>query len=294
MDYEVFGGVSIEEINSIAQVFIDTTKRLTNKEVIIYSDLSNAQNTFGRELSDKYQLWLAYYGDENQLQNIQTNWETWIGLQYTDRGLVDGINGTVDRDIYTKEIFLDDTSEIPITENPNSNINTETIEYVVKKGDTLSQIAQRYGTTVQELVQINNIQNPNLIFPGQILKILTNSTINGSETRGTGDIIYTVQRGNTLSQIARAYGVSVQHIVEINNIQNPNLIFPGQKLRITDSTNQTLNTYVPNNNANKYIVKRGDSLWRISRRYGVSVAYLVRINKIKNPNLIFPGQVINV
>ena len=215
-------------------------------------------------------------------------------MQYTDRGLVDGINGTVDRDIYTKEIFLDDTSEIPITENPNSNINTETIEYVVKKGDTLSQIAQRYGTTVQELVQINNIQNPNLIFPGQILKILTNSTINGSETRGTGDIIYTVQRGNTLSQIARAYGVSVQHIVEINNIQNPNLIFPGQKLRITDSTNQTLNTYVPNNNANKYIVKRGDSLWRISRRYGVSVAYLVRINKIKNPNLIFPGQVINV
>ena len=57
MDYEVFGGVSVEEINSIAQVFIETTKRLTNKDVIIYSDLSNAQNTFGRELSDRYQLW---------------------------------------------------------------------------------------------------------------------------------------------------------------------------------------------------------------------------------------------
>ena len=65
MDYEVFGGVSIGGINNIAEVFLESVKRLTNKEVIIYSDLSNAQSTFGRELAQNYPLWIAYYGNYN-------------------------------------------------------------------------------------------------------------------------------------------------------------------------------------------------------------------------------------
>ena len=196
-----------------------------------------------------------------------------------------GINGNVDRDLFTENIFLPDTSTIPEIENPIQNFNTETKNYIVQKGDTLS------GTTVQEIVQINNIQNPNLIFPGQILKILTNSTINASETRGAGSITYTVQRGNTLSQIAQSYNVTVNEIVEINNIQNPNLIFPGQKLRITRSNIQTLNPVLQNNH---YTVQRGDTLSEIAVRYGVSVRYLVNINGIRNPNLIYPGQILKI
>ena len=288
---EEFG---IEEINSIAQVFLETTKRLTGKEVIVYSDLSNAQDTFGREIADNYQLWLAYYGDYNELTNISTSWETWIGVQYTDRGRVAGINGSVDRDIYTKEIFLDDNSEIPATESPNEEpINTQTVYYTVQRGDTLYSIAARYGTTVQEIASINNITNPNLIYPGQILRILSNSTVNGFETRGTGSITYTVRRGNTLSQIARAYGVSVSHLQELNDIQNPNLIYPGQKIRITESTVSSLNS-MPQSNYYTYTVQRGDSLWRIARRFRVSVRYLVRINNIQNPNLIYLGQVLKI
>lgn len=296
MDYEVFGGVGVNEINNIAQVFLESVRRLTNKEVIIYSDLSNSRDTFSAELARNYQLWLAYYGDYNRLYDVETNWNTWIGVQYTDRGIVGGINGNVDRDIYTKEIFLDETSEIPQTENPNETFNTQSVTYTVQRGDTLSEIAQRYGTTVQELASINNILNPNLIYPGQVLKILTNSTINGSETRATGSITYTVRRGDTLSQIARAYGVTVSHIVELNNIQNPNLIYPGQKLRITESNNTTLNQTVEQsiNTRYMYIVRRGDTLSQIARIYGVSVSYLVNVNNISNPNLIFPGQRIRI
>ena len=171
---------------------------------------------------------------------------------------------------------------------------------MLQSGDTLSEIAQMYGTTVQEIASVNNIANPNLIFPGQVLRILTNSTVNGSETRGTGSITYTVRRGDTLSQIAAAYGVTVASIIEINNIQNPDLIFPGQKLRITDSSNTTLNQpveqTVSNTNSTKfiYIVRRGDNLSQIARLYGVSVQYLVRVNNISNPNLIFPGQRIRI
>ncbi len=294
MDYEVFGGVGVNEINNISQVFLETVKRLTNKEVVIYSDLSNAQNTFGRELANNYPLWLAYYGDYNELINVQTNWETWIGVQYTDRGRIAGIGGNVDRDVYTREIFLDDTSEIPQIDNPTGIINTQTEFYTVQRGDTLSGIAQRYGTTVQELASINNISNPNLIYPGQVLRVLTNSTVNGNETRGTGSITYTVKRGNTLSQIARTYGVSIASIVEANNIQNPNLIYPGQKLRITDSNSNTLRPMEQQNSRYRYIVRRGDTLSEIARIYGVSVSYLVNLNNIANPNIIFPGQVIRI
>lgn len=291
MDYEVFGGVSVEESNNIAQVFLESVKRLTNKEVIVYSDLSNARDRFSRNIADNYELWIAYYGDYNSLRNIETSWERWIGVQYTDRGYVPGIKGNVDRDLYTENIFLSDTSEIPNTESTSESINTESINYTVERGDTLSGIASRYGTTVQELVDINGISNPNLIYPGQVLRIATNSTVHGSETRGTGSITYTVQRGNTLSQIANAYGVTVNHIVEINNIQNPNLIYPGEKLRITESTNTTLNPVLQNN---YYTVQRGDTLSSIARRYGVTVQYLVNLNGIRNPNLIYPGQLIKI
>ena len=61
MDYEVFGGVSVEESNNIAQVFLETVKRLTNKEVIVYSDLCNARERFSRNIADNYELWIAYY-----------------------------------------------------------------------------------------------------------------------------------------------------------------------------------------------------------------------------------------
>ena len=293
MDYEVFGGVSVGEINNIAQIFLESVKRLTNKEVIIYSDLSNSREVFSRELAQNYPLWIAYYGDYNQLRNIETNWETWQGVQYTDRGRVEGISGNVDRDIYTKEIFLGEISQIPQTENLNNTINTQTIYYTVQRGDTLSQIAQRYGTTVQEIASINNISNPNLIYPGQVFRILTNSTTNGSETRGTGSITYTVRRGDTLSQIAKAYGVTIAHLVEINGIQNPNLIYPGQKIRITESNSTTLNETVQNTRYT-YIVRKGDTLSQIAKVYGVSVSYLARTNKISNPNLIYPGQRIRI
>ncbi len=291
MDYEVFGGVSIEESNSIAQVFLESVKRLTNKEVIVYSDLSNARDRFGRGIADNYELWIAYYGDYNNLRYMETSWDRWIGVQYTDRGVVPGIRGKVDRDLYTESIFLSDASEIPHTENPNDTHNTEIIFYTIQSGDTLSEIASRYGTTVQELIEMNSISNPNLIYPGETIRISTNSTISGSETRGTGSIVYTVKRGNTLSQIAKAYGVSVEHIVEINQIQDPNLIYPGEKLRITESTNQNFN---PVAQSNYYTVQTGDTLSGIARRYGVSVQYLVRLNGIHNPNLIYPGEMLKL
>ena len=293
MDYETFGGIGVQESNEIAQVFLETTRRLTNKDIIIYSDLSNSQSRFSSELAENYELWLAYYSGEERLREIETRWNNYIGLQYSDRGRINGISGAVDLDRFSEEIFLDETSEVPVIENPTGTINTETITYTVQRGDTLWAIARRYGTTSGEIAEINNISNPNLIYPGQELRIPTNSTTEGEETRGTGDIIYTVQRGDTLSKIVREYNVTVAHIVELNDITNPNLIYPGEKLRITESDVTNLNP-IPKNNYSTYTVRRGDTLSGIARMFGVSVNYLVTANNIQNPNLIFPGQILIV
>ncbi|QUV80208.1 MULTISPECIES: LysM peptidoglycan-binding domain-containing protein [Chloracidobacterium] len=94
--------------------------------------------------------------------------------------------------------------------------------YTVRPGDTLSQIAQRHGTTVDELVRLNNIRNPNLIYPGQELRLPART--------------YTVRPGDTLSQIAQRHGTTVDELVRLNNIRNPNLIYPGQELRLPPSS----------------------------------------------------------
>lgn len=287
LDYEQFNGVSIGQINQIALAFIQKVEELTKKQVIVYSDLSNSENTFNSEVASNAELWIAYYENYRNLERINASWENFIGIQYTDAGQVPGINGNVDRDLFAEEIFLDDNTEIPQTDNPNGSYNTETIYYTVKRGDTLGRIASAYGTTVQEIADINGIQNVNLIFPGQVLKIPTNSNIPGSESNSTSKTYYTVRRGDTLSRIASRYGVTVQQIVDWNDIQNPNLIYPGQKLKFYGN-------YTSNNNYFSYTVRRGDSLWRIARRFRVSVSYIVNLNGIQNPNLIYPGQILKI
>ncbi|NLF28953.1 MAG: LysM peptidoglycan-binding domain-containing protein, partial [Clostridiales bacterium] len=102
--------------------------------------------------------------------------------------------------------------------------------YTVVRGDTLSGIAARFGTTVAELVRLNNIANPNLIFPGQVLIISE-----GTTPPPTGQT-YTVVRGDTLSGIANRFGTTVAELVRLNGIADPNLIFPGQILIIREGS----------------------------------------------------------
>lgn len=291
LDYETFSGVDTTTINLIAEAFMSTVQTLTGKEIILYSDLSNARDVFSEELAQKYELWIAYYEDYNNLSNFQTSWEEYIGVQFSDRGVIGGINTDVDRDLFTADIFLanEDVTEIQSTGTMTTNFNTESIYYTVQRGNTLDEIAAQYGTTVQEIADLNGITNVNLIFPGEMLRINTNSTINSSEDRQMSEIVYTVERGNTLSQIARAYNVTVESLVELNDISNPNLIYPGEKIRIKESDSDFLNP-LTNTNNEYYIVKSGDTLYSIAKANRTTVARILQNNSISNPNLIFPGQ----
>lgn len=96
--------------------------------------------------------------------------------------------------------------------------------YYVQAGDTLSAIATKFGTTISNLVSINHISNPNVIYVGQKIYV-------GEATQGQSNA-YTVQAGDTLSGIAAKFGTTWQALAQKNGLVNPNVIFVGQTLSI--------------------------------------------------------------
>ena len=124
--------------------------------------------------------------------------------------------------------------------------------YIVQPGDTLWQLSRRFNTTVDAIVQANNIPNPNLIYVGQVLEIPGAPTavpvtpVPPGPTATPGPIpptpvppvqqTYVVQPGDNLTRIAAQFNTTVQAIVQANNIVNPNLIFVGQVLIIPGTT----------------------------------------------------------
>lgn len=282
MDFEDFGNLSIAQINEISKVFLETLEKLTGSQVVIYSNAYSARTIFDRSLS-KYPLWVANYGVTSPGSNGK--WQTWVGWQYTSTGTVNGINGYVDRNQFTDGIFISSVSTLPTPENSGNPYYENTIIYEVKSGDTLSAIALKYRTSVADIVALNPvIKNPNLIYPGQRFTIITNTSSSSSMT-------YIVKRGDTLSAIALKYNTTVSNLVNLNNIKNPNLIYPNQKIIIR--TNSQTNG---ENSCGKilYKIKYGDTLSKLAITYNSSVSAIVKLNNISNPNLIYAGNTIRI
>ncbi|KZK44299.1 Phage lysin 14-beta-N-acetylmuramidase or lysozyme [Lactococcus cremoris] len=104
-----------------------------------------------------------------------------------------------------------------------SQPTTPAKSYIVKQGDTLSGIASNWGTNWQELARQNSLSNPNMIFTGQVISFTGGQS--GATSRS-----YTVRSGDNLSSIASRLGTTVQSLVSMNGISNPNLIYAGQTL----------------------------------------------------------------
>lgn len=191
---------------------------------------------------DRYNKWIAHWS------NVSYEDKSGVGMhQYTSKLKLNGYSGNLDGDYahtdfptIIKEKKLNgygkgtetktSNSEPKPVESSKSQTSSETI-YIVKKGDTLSGIASKYGTTYQALASYNGISNPNLIGVGQAIKI-PNGTM--SHITNTSSRTYIVKSGDTLSSIAKKYGTTYQKIAKDNNISNPNKIYPGQKLTINN------------------------------------------------------------
>ena len=155
-------------------------------------------------------------------------------LQYTSGGYLPGWGDRLDLNVFYGDHAAWDayagggTGVAPQpqpTPAPEAQENAQnTTTYIVQSEDTLSDIADRYGTTYQHLAAINGIADPDLIYPGDVIVI-------DGVASGSGQT-YTIQSGDTLSGIAGMFGTSVAHLAALNGIENPDLIYAGDTIRI--------------------------------------------------------------
>lgn len=184
-----------------------------------------------------------------------------------------------------------------------TNTEASAASYTVKSGDTLSGIASQYNTTVNQIVSLNQLSNPNLIYVGQVLKLKNSQTTNSSSSSSSSTATttvgtYTVKAGDTLSAIASRYSTSSSTLASLNSLSNPNLIYVGQVLKVSSNASTSSSTSSSANStvttAASYTVKAGDTLSAIAAKYGTTYQALASTNSISNPNDIYVGQVIKV
>ncbi|MFQ6618696.1 MAG: LysM peptidoglycan-binding domain-containing protein, partial [Fidelibacterota bacterium] len=181
----------------------------------------------------------------------------------------------------------------------------------VRRGETLSNIARKYGVSVRAIAKANYIKNKNLIKAGSYLVIPVPSSrsykyssvsrssrtiVKPDKTRGYKKAVYKVRRGDTLGHIAEYYRTRASKIRKWNGLRFGEYIYPGQKLVIWVPENFNLDLNPPvfskgnYNNREIYRVKNGDTLGKIAGKYGVTIYDLLLWNNLTISDNIYPGQ----
>jgi LysM repeat protein len=172
--------------------------------------------------------------------------------------------------------------------------------HVVQAGETLLDIAIRYGVTQDALLQVNNLASPDLIYAGQTLRIPVPSTPAPSPTppeAGTPApsptaVVHVVQPGDTLVGISYLYRADLREIRRVNNLQG-DLIYVGQRLVIPNPGVAPGSGPTPTPvKGRQHVVQAGETLSSIAWRYGVTVEAILAANGLRNPNWIYVGQVL--
>ena len=286
--------LSKNQVSNIAKTWLDYLEG-KGYFVGIYSSKSFLEVYLNEDIRIDYSIWVAQWATECTYQGPYGMWQfggetnlirtnkvagvvcdqNYMIVDYPTLIIEKGMNG------YSSSNKGNESgSNNGSKGNENNNDNkASTVNYVVKEGDTLSSIAIKYGTTYDSIAKLNGITNPNLIYPGQVLKIETKIEASNDE-----NIYYTVKPGDTLSSIAAKSGVSYQTLASMNGITNPNLIYPGQVLLISGDNKSKI----------YYTVRPGDTLTSIANTHGVSYQSIAKLNGISNPNLIYPGEVLRI
>ena len=167
--------------------------------------------------------------------------------------------------------------------------------HVVRRGDTLSGIAARHGTTVRALAGLNRIGRNDVLLPGRKLRVASAGTPRAPapSPAGGGKAQYRVERGDSLWEISRRFGVTVASLREWNRLPEGQPLMPGRKLRVAPDGPPRAPASAGREKV-QYRVERGDSLWEISRRFGVTVASLREWNRLPEGQPLMPGQKLDV
>lgn len=245
-----------ETLTSFAIKYCDYFENL-GYQVGVYANKNWFTNylDYNKLKNNGYKIWLAHYG----IEKPSLECDLW---QYTDKGNIDGINtNTTDLDIMYSNL-------IGSNQEPNSS-NLKSISEVIQE-----VINGVWGNGEDRKILLTNAgYNYNEI----------QAKVNSMLGNNNSGITYTVKAGDTLSSIASKYGTTYQKLAQYNNISNPNFIQIGQVIKIPNESTSIIEKEY-------YIVKNGDTLSSIAKKYGTTVNKLVALNNIKNANLIYVGQ----
>lgn len=297
LDYE---SSAVDQGVGWAKDWLDAVYNMTGVKPVIYMSNSVVHRYDWTEVAKNYSLWNAgYYAGYNTIYGFVDNPPLHYNLgafsdntalyQYTSSGRLNGWSGNLDLNIFYGDVTDWDalagytSSGDYKPAEPNHHTEDRVIYYTVQSGDTLSGIAKRYNTTYRYLADLNGISNPNLIYPGQVLTI---SDSYPSNTKVETTTTYTVKSGDCLSSIGTRLGVQWIDIANRNGIHSPYTIYPGQVLTIASGSTASGSRY--------YTVRSGDTLSHIASQHGTSYQKLAKLNGIKNPNRIYPGQSIRL
>ena len=180
--------------------------------------------------------------------------------------------------------------------------HSEKSTHRVRRGDSLWRISRKLGVSMEQLAAWNGLSVTTGLRPGQRLTVYRRNTepspihsprppMPAALETSRVAVVHVVEHGDTLSEIAERHGTTVLELTEFNRIDESGILRPGQKLRLIPAAYSK----TPRNRGKvRYRIKRGDSLWKISRRFGVSVASLRKWNQLPKGQLLMPGHELDV
>lgn len=239
LDWESEDNAAWGDSNWVAR-FCAHVVALTGINPMIYVQRSAVGQCIG--LGD-YGIWLAEYPDYARRgwgDYVEPNYSGNYAMhQFTSSGDIAGWNDVLDLSLFFGDenawrAYAGATGQPVPTPQPQQtqtyvqpSVQSSGTTYIVQSGDTLSEIAQRFGTTYQHLAAINGIANPDIIHVGD--RIVIDGVVS---VQSSDEEYYTIQPGDTLSGIAERYGTSYQYLAYINGISSPNKIYAGDTIRV--------------------------------------------------------------
>jgi len=178
------------------------------------------------------------------------------------------------------------------------------VVHIVRQGETLSLLADRYGTSVASIKSANGIRDPRRIRVGAHLQIPLTDGLYASRSAGpsetdpaSGKAVYRVRRGDNPYIIARTHGVRLNDLLAWNGLGKRSVIYPGTHLYLEDpgsAANVVTTAAAPPAGGSTYVVRRGDTISVIAKRQRVSVRDLLAWNGLHSRSIIHPGQRLTV